>query len=91
MHLLLTSTQKQISTQVATKFMNSSDKRLIMARKCLTPTVLIRMFSISMKFEILIISNLHLKVLLSQNQILMEMAHSIQIQCIYIYIYTHLI
>lgn len=79
MHLLLTSTQKQISTQVATKFMNSSDKCLIMARKCLTPTVLIRMFSISMKFEILIISNLHPKVLLSQNQVLMEMAHSIQI------------
>lgn len=66
MLLLVTSTRKQISTQAATKFMNSSDKCFIMARKCLTPTVLTRIFSTSMKFEILIISNLHLKVLLSQ-------------------------
>lgn len=40
MLLLVTSTQKQIRTQAATKFMNSSDKCFIMARKCLTPTVL---------------------------------------------------
>lgn len=40
MLLLVTRTQKQISIQAATKFMNSTDKCFIRAVKCLTTTVL---------------------------------------------------